>query len=478
MGKYLKNWGFLAGSDLVSQAFGFLIIVKLAKILSPDNFGVYNIVLALSSIFAILANFGMTQVIIRTIAKFPFSTSKFLKNLLPLRIATIGITIIVSYIYNLISKDVSFYILLGTILLTVDTSVWDYVESVSFGKKITTFTSVINITFTIIWAAFVFITPHDLLTLSNVIIIYCVVTTLKSVIVVFVSLRKNIYESVGEDGEYEFNRADFFKESLPYLWLWGIGVFVNQVPLLLLNKHSHISEVGFFSVGSKLIIPLTTLVSTIFRALFPFMSEFYHKDKLKFNKIIVILYTFIVVIGSSIAFCATLLSRFIIPMLFGKQYVSSVGSFNYLIWSAVIYSIDLMIGNVLSAANKQGLLAKLATIDLLIGFPLMYFGSYYGSTGLALSRLAFIIIAMTYHWIILIRLISANTERSDLFTFKNVIVIYLFLALAFSITKAPIDLLYQIISFVLLVGIYYFIKNSPIKYLINNFKIILKKDIS
>lgn len=475
MKNYLKNWGFLAGSDLVSQLVGFLIVIRLASVLSPADYGIFNVLTTLAAIFSILANFGMSQVLIRTIAKFPSATAHLLKNVVPIRIATILFTILVSYCYNLFFSDVKFYILICTMVLTIDTTVWDFVESVSFGKKITKYTSTSNIVFTVLWAIFIFLFPKHLFTLQNIVLVYCVITTLKSLVIVVVSYKKGIYDSVGDVVSYSFDRKEFIKESLPYLWLWGIGSFVSQVPLLLLSKHSSITEVGYYSVGAKLTIPLTMLVGTIFRALFPFMAEFYFKDKNKFNKVISILYTFIIIMGSSVAFFATIVSAPIIPLLFGQKYVSSIGSFNLLIWSAVIYSVDLMIGNALSAANKQGLLAKLTTIDILIGFPIMYYGSYYGASGLALSRLIFVVVAMSYHWIILTRLISSESPSNRAFTFKDVALIYMFLILSFVTTILPISIVFKLGIFSIILLVYYNINGSPIKFLIENLKSIVAK---
>ena len=66
--------------------------------------------------------------------------------------------------------------------------------------------------------------------------------------------------------------------SLPYLWMRVFGIFGEQIPILILNNKCGTDQVGYFSVGFRLIIPITIAINTGLRAVFPFMTRAYTDD--------------------------------------------------------------------------------------------------------------------------------------------------------------------------------------------------------
>ena len=79
--RVFKNWSYLFSSDIIQQLLGFFILIKLARELSPEIYGLYGVILSLAAIFSVIANFGSSNVIIRQISLNCLSTKEFIKKL-------------------------------------------------------------------------------------------------------------------------------------------------------------------------------------------------------------------------------------------------------------------------------------------------------------------------------------------------------------------------------------------------------------
>ena len=65
-----------------------------------------------------------------------------------------------------------------------------------------------------------------------------------------------------------------------------VGALGDQVPILLLEDYSGSAEVVFYSVGNRFVLPITIVVATGLRAIFPFMTKLFQEDKEKLLRFI------------------------------------------------------------------------------------------------------------------------------------------------------------------------------------------------
>lgn len=104
----------------------------------------------------------------------------------------------------------------------------------------------------------------------------------------------------------------------------------------------------------------------------------------------------------SIATVLTISSGIWFPLFFGNAYQKAIEAFNYQAWFGVLLCFDLLLSTVLSSTYRQKVLAIITTIDVFIVFPLLYFGARNGAEGMAIAKLAGVLITVIYHIVVVI----------------------------------------------------------------------------
>jgi len=451
----LKNWSYLLASDITQQAVGFLIVIVLARKLAPEGYGQYSVILSLVAIVSIFANFGMNLVLTREITLNPNHTKRYISLIAPIRTASFLISIVAFLVYFYIYNGDQTTLIFVT-LIVFNLVLWDICESIAFGHFITKYSSSLNIIFATLWLLAIVVSPNQLFNVTYVLIIYSSILFLKA-FCYMVLIKRNLLATSKTDEDSIIGRKKLISMSLPYLWMRGLGVLVDQVPILILSTMSGAKEVGYFSVGTKLMVPVTMSLSTALRAMFPFMTKLYWEDKILFSRKIQEGITFVVCLGTVIALFTSISSIYWIPFIFGNSYIPSIESFNFLIWFGVILTIDLLLSASLSSSYKQNALAILTTIDVVIAIPLYYLGAMHGALGLSIAKFIFGIIVLTYHWIAFSMLLKVKIGS------KDIIILGSFFCFAVAICFIQISFSAKVLLAFLLLGVYAVRRDSPLR---------------
>lgn len=75
-----KNTGALAISNVITSILGFFLLIYLARYLGEAGFGKYSFALSFTALFAIVANLGISNYIIRELARNKNLTNEYLTN--------------------------------------------------------------------------------------------------------------------------------------------------------------------------------------------------------------------------------------------------------------------------------------------------------------------------------------------------------------------------------------------------------------
>lgn len=458
MKNFLRNWSYLLFSDIITKFFGFFATIILARNLSPAGFGTYNVIIAISSIFTVIANFGMSQVITREIArKMDISGNMFFRVIIIRLIATMLAIFGVIMYYIILKPQFDEFIIIITCIITISLTAWDLAESIAFGRKLMKYSAIINSISSFLWLISLFLLPKYFFSLFNVLLILAIIDVIKVGIYFLLIKNRKYLNKVPVD--LFTSKREIIKMSLPYLWLFTIGIFRTQIPIILLSQNSNQEEVGYFSVGLRFILPIIMITSTAMKALFPDLSKLYKDNITNFQNIIRYSSILIISIGSILAVIFTMISSFLIPLLFGSEYIKAVQPFNFLIWYIVIYSLDVLLGTSLSSSNKQNTLALLGTIDFIISFPVLYYFSMKGAEYLAFSYIILSLILISYHWIIFKKLLGVYFKK---YSWLYLMLFWFNLALITNIQDI-FSISIQITLIIITTLIFYYLPNSPLK---------------
>ena len=458
MNKLIKNWSYLLVSDVSQSIISFFVFMFLARKLSPEGYGILNTIIAAASLFSVFAsNFSSNQVVTREVTINPLSTGEIFRIVFRIRIISLILTVAALVIYQYHTSEGEIGFIISSSIIVISTLVWDLSESIAFGHFITKFTTIISIIASLCWLLVVLILPSENLNIQLVVIVYALMLFLRSLTYLGFSFTKFVKPN---KEKAQVTWKAILLMSFPFLWMRLVGTFGDQIPILLLKGNSGASEVGYYSVGSKFVLPITLAVSTGLRAVFPFMTKLFQEDKTKFNKTLQQGFTIILIIGASLAMLLTVSSTIWLPFFFGKEYQSAILSFNYQAWLGVLISFDLLLSNVLTSSYRQNALAIITTIDVLIIFPLMFFGSKYGADGMAMSKLIGSLITVLYHIIVIILILKIDLKSMS-FIFSLIYFVILMLVSIFIH-----DILLKLSVIVLLILIYSVFNKSPLRQII------------
>jgi O-antigen/teichoic acid export membrane protein len=458
MNKLIKNWTYLLVSDVSQSVISFFVFMFLARKLSPEGYGVLNTILALASLFSVFSlNFSANQVIIREVTLHSGSTKNIFRIVLPIRIISLLLTIIALIIYQYYSGDGKVSFLIATSIIIISILIWDLAESIAFGHFVTKYTTIISISASLVWLLVVILLPSKSININMVVILYACVLLIRSFVYMNFSFHKFVTHK-NEPNNLKWKAIVLM--SMPYLWMRLVGSLGEQVPILLLKGYSGAAEVGFFAVGNRFIMPITLAVTTGLRAVFPFMTKLFQEDKEKFKLKLIEGFTFILILGSTIAMVLTISSGLWLPLFFGNAYLNSILAFNYQAWFGVLLCFDLLLSTVLSSTYRQKILATITTIDVLIVFPLMYFGAKHGAEGMAMAKLIGQIITVSYHIMVVILVLKTRINSLSFVLACTYFISFMV------VSVFVVNLIAKIVIIVFILILYSSFKLSPLRQLV------------
>jgi|SaaInlStandDraft_4_1057021.scaffolds.fasta_scaffold09349_4 O-antigen/teichoic acid export membrane protein len=452
----LKNWLYLMSSDIFNKAIMFFVFILLARKLSVTDFGLFNVFIAIGSIFAVFANFGTNLVITREIALDNKHTSGLFFKFLPIRLFFLLVSIFFIVLYSSYESN-SNLILIATIFFVISNSLWDFSESIAFGNYITKYSSLYNVIFGIILLCLIVLVPENKVSLFSLVSIYVGTLFVRALFYFVTILKKYVYSSVKEEYMGKITSIKTIKLSLPYVWIRTIGIFTDQVPILILNAQHGSKEVALYSIALKLLTPIKMVVNTAAKAIFPFLAKWHENDNTLFKKKVIIGYEVTLILSIVVTLSLVLTSSVWLPELFGQEYIHAVQIFNILAWFAIIVTLDIYISTVLSSTSNQKLISIIATVDALIMIPSYLYFSKYGALILSYVQLSLGVILLIYHIIVLNNALKLNLNK--LWFSVNILPL---LGLI-SVTTLLHDNLVRFYCASIIIIAYYFIENSPLR---------------
>lgn len=232
--------------------------------------------------------------------------------------------------------------------------------------------------------------------------------------------------------KYEFTLEHsqwLLKESLP---MFGFVVLTNiflQIDIVILNALKGSYEVGIYSAGVRLTMPLSIIPNAIVMTVFPILVQ-----RLKENENTEFISNFVIkllfFISFSMAAIFTFDSKEIVNLLFGKQYLSSSLSASILYWCQVFIFFSTYSLSVLIASNNQKYNFIYSLIQVVVNVGLCFLlipdYSYFGA---AIAKLIASFISFAFILYSLSRLnFKLSIGRYRVLTWSIVVSIFLWLA--------------------------------------------------
>jgi O-antigen/teichoic acid export membrane protein len=199
-----------------------------------------------------------------------------------------------------------------------------------------------------------------------------------------------------------------FRSGITFLGIDGTLAIEGSVNVLFLSKLATVSEVGFYSAATQVMVPLFLVYQSIAQSIFPLMCRTL-KDGLQNLKgiatqAIQILLTLALPAIAAIFF----LGDWIISVLYkNPAFLQAVPALRIVAWTLVLQVFSNVLGQVLLTTHREKITLRIVVVDtlisLLVGWPLI---KVFGLRGAALTLLVNRLAGCIQHYIPVSRLLA------------------------------------------------------------------------
>jgi O-antigen/teichoic acid export membrane protein len=442
--KVFKNFSYLTLGTAISQVLSLLAVLKITKILLPDDYGLYTFILAQGALLLTIADLGVQTIIVRSIAREPEKTNDLVINGILLRTLALVLVGFLYVGYNYFLGNLSILELSLVFLFSLISCVGKLFEIVYIGNQKMLPPSIINLIYGFIWFALVFLLPVPFVTINNLIFVFLAINILKNLTFYFSLKRHKLL--IGRVQNFWLSSKNLVYESWPYFALTLVMLPYRKFSNNFLDINSTIEEVAFYNLSDKFIGPISMILDIALIAIFPNLSALWVSNITKFKNVISEGFKYYMLLGILLSFLFTMFAYEILGFLFPPSYLPAVIVCQLQIWFLLLSSIDSMIGTILGATNNEKKILKLGIINSIFSTPIVYYGSTFGAIGLSIAYLTTFSIFQFYIWYVFKKSVGINIK--DKFLMWGLAIVLFFISY---FLVADLNLIYKIFIAILII---------------------------
>lgn len=355
---------------VVEKAAALVLVVALARTLSPDDFGRYAFVVAYLSLFQVLADFGLETTLLRRLAQSPDDRGVWLSNALGLRLAfAVAATLLAVVIAPLSAPDqvgiVPLVALGAAGLLWFGHPVFraflraelrlDRIFWVALATQVALFGSVAAVLAAggSLAALFLAISAAHLVGLALAALV----------------VRRATPVRLSGDGVR-------WRQLAQEAWPLGANQFVLILglrigPLFLMTFAGPIA-VGYFSTSMRLAEALNLAADGLMLAVFPLLAAAAGANGTRFEELSRGTAKLLAVVLCSVALVLSEASPLVLGLLFGTEFVPAAPALTWLAWGAVLAGVGTVYSGMLIAHGLQRALLGLHVGSAVFQVALQY----------------------------------------------------------------------------------------------------------
>ena len=356
-----KNSIFLFCGEVIRIISVLILTVFIARHLGAVGFGKFSFALSFAVIFVIFADIGLTQLVVRDVARNKSEAGKYISNVtlikLILSFFTWGLIFLMINLMKYPKETTHAVYLLGLAVI-----VNSFIEA--FSSVFRAYEEMFYVSFLMIFqkvsctilAILVLVLDFQLIGVVNAYLITSILTFILSIIILikkFVKLEFKIdiksWKRMIKEA-YPIGMAIFFS---------AIYVRIDNIMLFMIKGDA---PVGWYNAAYKPMEALMVIPISFIGALFPIFSNFYVNSKsalvIVYKKAVKVL----LVIILPIAVGTTILSEKFIMFVYGSQFTNSINALRMLVWVSVIMFVNYVLTQLLIAINRQRFSAIFALI--------------------------------------------------------------------------------------------------------------------
>lgn len=364
-----KNVGVLFISQMLSYVMGFFTMMYSARYLGVEGFGTLSLALAFTGIFSVCMDLGLSTLTIREVARDKGIAKDYVTNITFIKIILALITFVLIFII--------------VHILGYDSQTMQVVYIIAVYTLFTTFSQLFYAVFqahekmeyqaigTILSSTLLFIGVFVAIALQLDIVKFSLIYVVSGASILFYVIC--IYSKKFSLPKMNFN-IDQWKSLIKEAWPFAItGISTNiytWVDTVILSVIQGAAAVGLYNASYKLVLVFIFIPIIFNNAIFPLMSQYYISSKeslsLTFEKLLKIMMLIALPMGVG----TVLISKKVIMLIYGTQFLGAVLSMQILIWSLVLIFARSPFERLLESTNRQLVITKVFIIGVIFNILL------------------------------------------------------------------------------------------------------------
>lgn len=350
--RYAANTTWLMAEQILRIIAGILVGIWVARYLGPQQFGVFSYVLAFTTIFGGIAKLGLDGIVVRELIHQPKLQNTYMGTAFWLKVigavmVTVFMACIVPFTSNDATTNLYIFIIAGGLFFQSFEVVEFYFQSQVLAKLISIckviqliFSSIIKVYLVLIQADlfwFVCVTSLDMFSLA---------------LSYFIA-----YRIKGNTSFFKCFDVEIAKKMLKDSWMLVFSSLVVMIYMridqIMIKEMLGDYEVGIYSAAVKLSEAFYFIPVLLTASVFPAIINARKESAALYQKRMQRLYTFLIWVAIIVALPMTLLSKWLIMLLYGEAYLPAGQVLMIHIWAAVFVFMGVAFSKYLLAENLQ-----------------------------------------------------------------------------------------------------------------------------
>lgn len=385
--RYFSNTGWMFGGQMFSLLVAFFIGAWLARYLGPENYGVLSYSIAFVGLFGFIATLGVDSILNRELVKFPEKRDellgtayrlKLIGGLIAFLLAVIGAAIFsTSPLIKLLIVLFSFSYILQSV----------NVISIFFQAEVK---SKNNVKALLVATLISSVLKVIVILLNQGVIWIMVIYTLDLLWQGIGFIRAyNRYGLKIKNWKFNINLAkEILSNSWPIMLASAASFIYIRIDQVMIGSMLGNREVGIYAAAVKLVEVWYFIPIIICSSLFPAIINAKKSGLEMYKKRIKDFYILMTVIPIIIIIPVFIFAKPIILILFGSNYLGSVGILKIYIWSSLGLFLGTAVSQYLMSENLVKVIFRLNLLAMFINIVLnLIFIPIFGLTGAAWATL-------------------------------------------------------------------------------------------
>ena len=369
----IKGSAYNLFSLLVLKFGGLIFTIIIARMLLPELFGIYALVLSITTVILTFTDLGIDNTFLRYLSDSVGRKNKklsrsYIKYVLKIKLFLILFSVILLLIiskylsYSIYKNPILFFPLLFSCLFIISESLRNFFGAIFIAKKDFKFPVFFDISLQIlkiVFSVFAILIFTDSLQISGIFIAFFASNFLTLVLMFFVLLKRDKSLLLGKTEKIDKSKINSYWKFMIFA---SVSLaFFGSIDILMLGKFVSPEYIGYYRAAMSLVVAIASVFSLSW-AFFPIFTQIkgirFHRG---FNKIL--RYTLIFSIPATVGI--VFIAKYLIKVVYGDSYIFAAYSIYFI--SLLILTTPLigLYSIIFEAKEKPRIVSKSVLFSLL-----------------------------------------------------------------------------------------------------------------